>query len=303
MRLRQKLRIKEEKKLTCYFWACDYKENTGEGRLARLYSDIILRKNNIKLKRIALPNSRILNLRYFSPLMGIFYSWKCYFKNKKFIYLNYLPLWNILIFLFLAPKSSIGPITGGANFNKSNLIRRFIFPILYLISQIIILFRFNDIIFSTNLLKKNLIQTVKKKSRFNFVLNALKKNKKKKKNIDFLIYFRKHSNKKTFFPLNFIKKLVHLNLKIYIVGDKLNTEGVKNLGRISHKNLQNLLSKSRYSIASGENILSFFTLDCINNNVKIILNTNQNINIKNINNNFIKLNFKSNLIANKLKSF
>jgi len=103
--------------------------------------------------------------------------------------------------------------------------------------------------------------------------------------------------------LNFIKKLVHLNLKIYVVGDKLNTEGVKNLGRISHKNLQNLLSKSRYSIASGENILSFFTLDCINNNVKIILNTNQNINIKNINNNFIKLNFKSNLIANKFKSF
>ena len=29
--------IKKYKFKTIYFWACDYKNNTGEGRLARLY--------------------------------------------------------------------------------------------------------------------------------------------------------------------------------------------------------------------------------------------------------------------------
>ena len=113
-------------------------------------------------------------MKYISPLNGIFHSWKFYFKNKNFLYLNYLPLWNSLIFLFLSPRSLLGPITGGANYDR-NLIRKFIFPFFYFLSQIIIYFRFKKIIFSTSLLKKKLLNTIKKRSEFNFILNGLKK--------------------------------------------------------------------------------------------------------------------------------
>ena len=47
--------------------------------------------------------------------------------------------------------------------------------------------------------------------------------------------------------------------------------------------------------------MSLFTIDCINNNVKILLNSNQSIEMKKFTKNFIKLNFNSNKIENKLK--
>ena len=104
----------------------------------------------------------------------------------------------------------MGPITGGANFNKSNklnyFIRKYIFPIFYKISEKIINFRFEKLIFSTNLLKKYLNNTTIQKSNFNYVLNNIKLKKKNflKKKIDFLIYNRNHRNKKVFI---FKKKL------------------------------------------------------------------------------------------------
>ena len=40
---------------------------------------------------------------------------------------------------------------------------------------------------------------------------------------------------------------------------------------LSHNNVLKLLERTRYSIASKENIFSFFTIDAINNNVKILV--------------------------------
>ena len=34
-------------------------------------------------------------------------------KNKEICYINYLPLWNFLIFILLPPKTILGPVTGG----------------------------------------------------------------------------------------------------------------------------------------------------------------------------------------------
>ena len=42
-----------------------------------------------------------------------------YIFNRKVLYLNYIPLWNFLIFIFLPPNSLIGPITG--TIKKKNL--------------------------------------------------------------------------------------------------------------------------------------------------------------------------------------
>ena len=160
------------------FWTCDLLETTGEGKLARLY---------IKNQKISLKNKinnkfkfNFLNHKYISPFIGIILCWYFFIRGKQVYYINYLPLWNFLIFFFLPPRTKIGPITGGANYKKS-YIRKHIFPIFYNISQIIIYFRFNNIHFSTELLKKNLFNQIKKISSFNYVLKYLKKKELKKK--------------------------------------------------------------------------------------------------------------------------
>ena len=55
-----------------------------------------------------------------------------------------------------------------------------------------------------------------------------------------------------------------------VVGDKLDENGVTNLGYLNKKKLEIVLSKTKIFVSSGENIYSFFAIDCINNNVKIL---------------------------------
>ena len=165
-------------------WVCDYSENTGEGRLARLFIQNLKLNQKNKLK---FNQKKILRNKYFSTIQGIIFCWIKYLNNQRVCYLNYLPLWNFLIFIFLPPKTILGPITGGADYSKNiNLnyfIRAFIFPIFYKLSEFFLNFRSEKIIFSTDLLKKKLSKITIKKSQFNFVLNivSLKKKKKKKK--------------------------------------------------------------------------------------------------------------------------
>jgi len=282
-----------------YVWACDMSKNTGEGKLAHLfikYQKLDIQKNtNSEFK------SKIFNHKYILPFVGIFYCWYFFLKKKRIYYVNYLPLWNFFIFLLLPPRTIIGPITGGANF-ESSVIRKYIFPILYSISQIIIYFRFRHVYFSTSLLKNSLFFFIKKKSSFNFVLYALnKKTNKKKKNIDFLIYYRNHPNKKKLFPYFFIKKLIMLNYKVYIVGDKLNVQGVQNFGKLTNEKVNKYLSRTKFSIPSGENLLSFFTLECINNNVKILLDSKKMPIVKILKKKIIKINYNSNNLKSLLK--
>lgn len=281
-----------------FIWACDISQNTGEGQLARLF----LNKEKIKINKYLqhkIDNKTLIH-KYALPFVGIFLCWINFLKKKQIYYINYLPLWNFLIFLLLPPKTIIGPITGGANF-KFSFIRKYIFPILYLISQIIIHFRYNYIYFSTSLLKKNLLYFIKKKAHFNYVLKAIKKkNNIKKKNIDFLIYYRNHENKKSLFPYLFIKKIIKLGFSVNVVGDKLNCEGVKNYGKLNNKKINKYLSRTKFSISSGENLLSFFTLECINNNVKILIDNSEKVEVKNLKKNFIKINYNSNKLKQLL---
>jgi hypothetical protein len=200
-----------------YCWACDLSKNTGEGNLANLFikKDI---KYNFKIfttKDIKIKNNffiKIIDYRYISPFIGVIFCWFFFLKKKKIVYINYLPLWNFIIFMLLPPKTLLGPITGGANYNKKQFfIRRFIFPIFYKISEIFLNFRKTEIYFSTDLLKKYLFNFTIKKSKFNYIFNYYSPNIKSKKNIDFLIYYKKHKNKENFFPYPLIKKLISLN--------------------------------------------------------------------------------------------
>ena len=77
-----------------------------------------------------------------------------------------------------------------------------------------------------------------------------------------------------------------------MVGDKLRINFVKNLGYIKNKTLDKIQSRSKFTIASNENIYSFFTLECIQNNVKIIVDKKHKYKVKDFKNKFLLLNLK-----------
>ena len=279
-----------------YVWSCDYSSKSGEGNLARLFTKKLSNHYNLSIIRTnnTIFNYKIFNYKYVSPFVGIICCWYYYLLKKNISYLNYLPLWNFILFFFLPPKTIFGPITGGSNFkNKNNIVRNFLFPIFYRLSSMALEFRDCEIFFSTDLLKKFLSKNVVKRANFNFILRAYSKKKKLKKNIDFIVYYREHINKKKFFPKNLLNELVKRNYKVHSVGDRLEIKGVKNHGRVSQKKINYLLSKAKYSIGSGESLYTFFTIECLNNNVKVFIDKNYNFKITRFKNSFLEVNFNS----------
>ena len=275
-------------KKNIYLWACDYSEVSGEGNLAKLFVKDLRNSHNNKIK-VVISKRKIY--KYFLPFIGILFCWKYYLRKQSVGYINYLPLWNFFIFILLPPKTILGPITGGANYSNANypnfIIRKFFFPIFYKISEIFLLIRSPNIIFSTELLKKHLFKKTLKNSKFNFVIKSVKFKKKFKKKIDFIIYYRKHKNKETFFPYKLVQNLILAKKKISIIGDTLNLKGVKNCGTLNNIKTQELQSKARFTIASTENIYSLFILECISNNVKVLVDKKYRKQIT-----FYKKNFK-----------
>ena len=109
-------------------WSCDFRENTGEGRLARLFIKN-LSKNFSNYINVTSPdcNYKLINgkiiekikkkkinyesfyHKYVFPFVGCIYSWYYLLKGINFLYVNYLPLWNFLIFIILAPNTNITP--------------------------------------------------------------------------------------------------------------------------------------------------------------------------------------------------
>ena len=282
-----------------FYWVCDKSDNTGEGKLALYFINNLKIKNNInQIKKPKFKNKffkKIVNHKYVLPVLGIFYCWKYFIYNKKTYYINYLPFWNFLIFFLLPPNSNIGPITGGARFDKkSNFIRKIIFPICYKISETIVNYRKFTLIFSTDLLKKFLSKKTIKKSSFNFIIKNFRYKKKTyHKTIDFLIYFRNHKNKKNNFPYYFIKDLIREGYNVNVVGDKIKMQNLINLGFIDNKKLMKLQKKTKFTIFSHENLYSIFTLECIQNNVLVIIDKSKKFNLNFFKNNFIKIDFKN----------
>jgi len=293
----------------CFAWASDLSSNSGEGNLARLFIKKKLCIYDLKIvthKNIFGDSwvTHFLNYKYISPFVGIICCWFNFFKNTKIAYINYLPLWNCFLFLLLPPGTILGPITGGANYKKNKkgyFVRRYIFPKLYKISELFLSLRNIEIIFSTSLLKKYLLKKTIENSKFNFIFNYYKLNIKYPKNIDILIYYRNHSNKKKFFPYSLIQKIKNFQLKICVVGDHLNIPFVRNYGRIDNIKLINLLKKTKFSISSDENLYSLFFMECINNHVKVITDYSNFKKISHFKKNFVFINYKKIQNLNWLK--
>ena len=226
--------MKNKNKL--FFYCCDFKKYRGEGILANNFKSFL--KKNFKDISIIIytPENKFFNAKrkinhnffykYFSPIFGILKIWLYHLKGNRTAYVNYLPLWNFFLFIFLPKKTILGPITGGVyhgnNSHIKTILRKIIIYIFYSISIFFIKIRNLKCIFSTQLLFDYLPKSIRNESIFN----------------------------------------------ILIVGNKL--KNFKNLGIISRNKIINILKKTKFVFSSPENPLSYFVLDAILCNARII---------------------------------
>ena len=259
------------------FWASDYSSKSGEGKLAQIFIKKL--KLNKKIKEISRIDNNFVKLdlnlnskkfsslthKYIIPFCGILNLWKYYFKNYRTAYINYLPLWNFMIFLLLPPNCLIGPITGTIDKKKDFFLK----SLLEKISLIIIKFRYKKAIFANTFFKDRF-----KKNLHNFIICDLKKKKYQNiKKFDFIFYIRKEFFNKNFYLKNLIYKLVNLNFKIVTIGDKIRLKNILNFGYQNNKITQKIISSCRYGVGNRENIYSFFVQDCLRNNLLVFYNS------------------------------
>lgn len=281
------------KNFDIFIWSSDFEEFTGEGLLSRCFVDyLFINKNKIKIitnnsiiffykKKFIQKKKKYKNnfiTKYFFPFYGILLIWFYHFKKKKTVYINYLPLWNFIIFLLLPRKTLLGPITGnnyrGKIHNFNSFIRKVIFPLFYFVSIKIIFKKYKKLIFSTENLKNIIPPSLRKNCIFNFCLLFYKKRKLIKKNIDFVFYLKKHPLKKNDFQEFLIKKLADKNYNIIVVGDKFLYKNVVNYINIPRERLLSLLDRTLYAVSPADNFYSLFFLDCMSCNVKLFFNKN-----------------------------
>lgn len=299
-------------KIDLYIWANDYSSNTGEGRLARNFisflqkeyprsiikiktpkREFIIENNKIETNYITQKNNFFY--KYLIFIFGIFYLWS---KSKnKIVYINYLPLWNFLIFLLLPKKTILGPITGGVNSDKinnlENFVRILIFPIFYKISLFIINFKFKRALFSTNLLKRYVKNKKTQNFFYGYIYNLFNYNKNfSKKKYDLVFYNRNYNSKKNYLVKEIISKLPN-NLKICVIGDKYIGNNFINKGYVVHKKVLKFICQSKMAFATSENLLSLFAIDCYNSGVKLIYDKQTLLDNTISNKNSLMINYKN----------
>ena len=97
-----------------YYWANNTKKNSGEGILALNFLSLLKKKykNYSFIKLNSFTHKENFFYNYILPIFGVFRLWKFHIKGKKVCYINYMPIWNILILMILPKKTIVGPITG-----------------------------------------------------------------------------------------------------------------------------------------------------------------------------------------------
>ena len=146
-----------------YYWASNIKKNSGEGILALNFLSFL----NIKYKKYKFINlnkfkqNETFIYNYLFPFIGAFKLWQYYLKGEKICYINYLPIWNFLLFLVLPKNTILGPITG------TNTKKSYMYKILKNIG-IFFLKKNNRILFSHYQFQKYFKE--KKNYYFNFML-------------------------------------------------------------------------------------------------------------------------------------
>lgn len=147
------------KKKIPYVFISSLTLNDGEASLSLSFLKAVYHIDNFYLytpnlvalvKSSKITSSRKRELKFNNIYLITFYHafLANFFKNKSndVFFLNYLPLWNFLIFLILDKKIIIGPITGNSvpRFSFS-FFRNLLFPILNFLSSFIILLKWKNI--------------------------------------------------------------------------------------------------------------------------------------------------------------
>lgn len=296
---------KKTYKSEIFCWVCDFRQNNGEGILSKIFLKNFALENNLDEDHIILINiknkiilskcsennnfynqKKDLSLidKYLAPFYGIIFLWLKYFQGKKIMYINFLPLWNFLIFLLVPPNTILGPITGSKYYNKYQIFgfekffRKFLMIPFFKISNIILCYRFNKLIFSSINLRDLLSRKIIAKSKFNYIFeNVVNSNENrnlrnlKKREFDFIFYIRSHPSKGNKILLQYIEKLKKY-YKIITVGEKLNLIGIKEFGLISRQQVIDLCSRCKFAFLSDENFYSLFSFECIQSNTIVFFN-------------------------------
>ncbi len=284
-------------------WCCDVNKNQGEGKLGMNFLQYLSKSKNIKIKVKSLYNTIYIkegkifksekplvakktNLNFFekyiNPFYGLIVLWFYFFKKKSIIYVNFLPLWNFLLFALLPPKTIYGPITGtlkvSTNFFVDRFFRKYLMPYFFNFAIKIMNLRKKPYLFATENLKDVTEKKLKTNKFYNFSFSEVSINNKnelkdfKEREIDFCIYYRKYPTKNNDFFVNMINYLSNNNMKVVVVGDKIDNKDIEFKGILSSEELNNYLSNTKYTIVSDENLFSLFTLDCIKHNLNIFYN-------------------------------
>ena len=286
-------KISKNKDEIIYCWACDIGTNRGEGRLGQKFlinefddssnfyiktldKKIFSNKENFQKK---LPVEKKINLNiiesYFAPIFGIFWLWYKYLSGKKICYINFMPLWNTFLIVFLPPKTILGPITGsiynGKVFNIKTFLRKYLVPILYSINSHLIILRKRNLILSTNLLKKYFKNKNNLKLKYNYILRDIKlKDYNNSKKIDLAIYYRKYDTKNNIFFSKIIEYFSNQKKYNFVYfGNQCQNFKENFKGHIENKEVDSILHNTKFSIISEENFQSLFSLECIINHVNL----------------------------------
>ena len=297
-----KIQDKQKFKYKYFCWICDFRQSNGEGVASKMFLEEYSDKMNMQRNEILLQNTYNKKLftsideeaeingelnfsqKYLSPFIGILYLWFNFFLGKKVMYINFLPLWNFVIFALVPPGTILGPITGSKIYNKDNVkgfekfFRKYCMPFQFRISNFILNWRYNNLIFTTNNLKEFLSKKVVKKSKFNFVYNVFQNNFNQnniknfnERDIDFIFYIRFYPSKGTETLVKYIE-ILKRKYKIVTVGELTNIAGIKEYGQITRNEVIKLCKNSKFTILSLENFNSLFSLECINSGTKVFFN-------------------------------
>lgn len=287
-----------------FIWCSDLKKNTGEGILANKFINDLRKYNKnyvLEIKTLSFKNINLLRTifgsvadRLLFPFFGVMYSWFIFiFRDKqKICFVNYLPLWNFLLFILLPPKTILGPITGGSKYLKkpflNYILRKMVLNFFCNLSIKILKFRQSKLLFSTDLLKNKF--NVSKNNKFNYVFKDFAyKDKNLKRKFDIIFYLRSHKNKSTLLLASLAEHLSNY-FKVITIGEKIKNKKITNKGYINKKKLYNILQRTKYSFLSAENNYSFFSLDCLSNGVHVFYNK-QNSTSKNLKKNMTAINY------------
>jgi len=283
-----------------FYWSNDIEKNSGEGILARNFLKLLRNRYSnykyINLNKFKKKNNFLYN--YLLPFWGVFQIWRCHLNGHLSCYINYLPIWNFLIFLLLPKKTLLGPITGTTT-KKNPLYKLLVVLGIYVLKN-----RKKKLLFSHDQFQKLFIN--KKKIFFNFLFYQFKINSKKsRKKFDLVFYFKKNTNKGNIFLTNLIHIISH-KYKIAVIGDYFpnfknkNKTNLKNFGTVSRKKAYKIISSSRFALSSKENHYSYFVLDSLSKGLSVFYNKELKLSTNLKTNMFLPIDFNDLVKSSKI---